>query len=245
LSRQGAAGGWSLPSRPQSVTMSNMKHVRQAGAVNLLVIPLILLTVLLVGVASVAFSFYNEAQDNKNNVARKVAVAVDQAKEEVSVQKDKDFAEKAKFPYDRYDGPSSFGALRILYPKTWSAYVSEPRNNTNRPVEGYFAPGFVPTLNDQQNTFALRVVVEQRRYDSVLKEYDDEVKQGKTAARPYQSPNVPNIVGTRLDGEVAQRKQGAMIIMPMRDKTLRLWTESRDYVADFDNIILPNFSFSP
>ena len=225
--------------------MSNMKLHRQAGVTNLLVIPLVLLVVLLVGVATVAFTFYNDAQASKTNVAQKVAVAVDKAKQEVSVQKEKDYAEKAKFPYDRYDGPSSYGAIRILYPRTWSAYVSEPRNNANRPVEGYFANGFVPTLNDPLNTFALRVVVEQRRYDAVLRDYDDEVKQGKTAARPYQSPNVPNVVGARLDGEVAQNKQGAMIIMPMRDKTLRLWTESRDYVADFDNIILPNFSFSP
>lgn len=222
-----------------------MKYARQAGAVNLLVIPLVLVTVLLLGVATVAFSFYNEAQDYKNNVAQKVAVEVDKAREEVSIQKDKDFAEKEKFPYNRYDGPSSFGALRILYPKTWSAYVSEPRNNANRPVEGYFAPGHVPTINDSLNTFALRVIVEQKRYDAVLKGYEDEVKQGKISARPYQSPNVPNIVGTRLDGEVISKKQGAMIVMPMRDKTLRMWTESRDYVADFDNIVLPNFSFTP
>jgi hypothetical protein len=53
------------------------------------------------------------------------------------------------------------------------------------------------------------------------------------------------VVGSRIDGEISQKKQGAMIVMPMRDKTLRLWTESRDYVADFDNIILPGFSFSP
>lgn len=222
-----------------------MKYSRQLGAVNLLLIPLVLVVVILVGVTSLAFAFYGQSQDYKNNVDQKVAVAVDQAKREVSDQKDKDFAEKEKFPYDRYDGPSSFGGLRILYPRTWSAYVSEPANNNNRPVEGYFAPGFVPTLNDTANNFALRVSVTQQRYDTVLKAYQSDAKNGKVNVQPYQSPNVPNVVGSRIDGEVDNKKQGAMIIMPLRDKTLRMWTESRDYLPDFDNIILPNFSFSP
>lgn len=218
---------------------------RQAGAINLLAIPLVLVTVLLFGVAAVAYTFYGQATDYKNNVDQKVAVAVDAASEKISAQKDKDNEEKNKFPYNRYDGPDSYGALRILYPKTWSAHISEARTRTNKPVEGWFAPGFVPATGDENNTFALRVVVEQRTYDAVLREYQGNVKSGKIAAQPYQSPNVPNIVGTRLEGEVISKKQGAMIIMPLRDKTLRMWTESRDYVADFNNIILPNFSFTP
>lgn len=218
---------------------------RQSGATNLLMIPLILVTVLLFGVAALAFTSYNQAQDYKNNVDQKIQAAVDKNTEEVSITKDKDFAEKSKSPFSRYDGPSSYGALRILYPKSWSAYVSEPRNRNNKPVDGYFSPGVVPTYNDILNTFALRVVVEQQVYDTVLKQYQSQVKSGKVSIRPYQSPNVPNIVGSRIDGEIAEKKQGAMIVMPMRDKTLRLWTESKDFVPDFENIILPNFSFTP
>lgn len=212
---------------------------------NLLAIPLVLVTLLLFGIAAVAYMYYGEAQDYKNNVDQKVAVAVDKAEIEISEKQEKAFAEKEKSPYERYDGPASFGALRILYPKSWSAYVSEPRSRGTRPVDGYFAPKVVPSVSDAANVFALRVTVEQRTYDQVLKEYQQRIKDGKLGARPYQSPNVPNVVGTRLDGEVNDKKQGAMIIMPMRDKTLKLWTESRDYVADFDNIILPGFSFTP
>ncbi len=222
-----------------------MNNARQAGAINLLAIPLVLVTLLLFGVAAVAYSSYAEAQDYKNNVAQKVEAAVEVSKEQVSAQKDKDFAEKEKFPYNRYDGPAQYGALRILYPRTWSAYVSEPRNRTTKPVDGYFAPRQVPTFNDANNVFSLRITVEHRTYDAVVKEYESRVKEGRTAARPYQSPNVPNLVGTRLDGDVSDKKQGAMIIMPMRDKTLKLWTESQEYVPDFNNIILPNFSFTP
>lgn len=232
--------------------MSNMISLKkdrrlnlQSGATNLLMIPLVLVTVLLFGVAAVAFTSYNQAQEYKNDVEQKIQVAVDKNTEEVSATKDKDFAERSKSPFNRYDGPASYGALRILYPKSWSAYVSEPRNRNNKPVDGYFSPGVVPTYNDILNTFALRVVVEQQVYETVLKPYQAKVKDGKITARPYQSPNVPNIVGTRIDGEIIDKKQGAMIIMPMRDKTLRLWTESKDFVPDFENIILPNFSFTP
>ncbi len=234
-------------------TISNMNgplnaargNSRQSGSINLLVIPLVLVTLLLFGVAAIAYTSYNEAADYKNNVAQKVEVEADKARVEISTQKDKEFAEKEKFPYDRYEGPAPFGALRILYPKTWSAYVNEPRNSGGRPVEGYFSPGHVPGVADANNTFALRVVVEQRTYDATLKEYQGKVKEAKVVIRPYQSPNVPNVVGSRIDGEVVTKKQGAMIVMPMRDKTLRMWTESRDYVPDFDNIILPNFTFTP
>lgn len=220
------------------------KDVRQAGAMNLLVIPLVLVIVMLFGAAFAAFNFYNEAQTAKTNVSRSVAVAVDKAEQATSQRKELEFAEKLKSPYDRYDGPSAFGALRILYPKHWSAYISESGRGS-KPVEGWLMPNFVPATNNANNSFALRVIVETRAYDAVLKEYQSGVKEGKVSVRPYQSPNVPNVVGSRIDGEIAQKKQGAMIIMPMRDKTLRLWTESRDYVADFDNIILPGFSFAP
>ncbi len=218
---------------------------RQAGAINLLVIPLVLVTLLLFGVAAIAYTAYNEAADYKNNVDQKIAAGVDVARAEISLQKDKDFAEKEKFPYDRYDGPAPFGALRILYPKTWSAYINEPRNAGAKPIDGYFAPGYVPNTADAISTFSLRVVVEQRAYDTALKEFQNKVKEGKVSIRPYQSPNVPNVVGSRIDGEIVAKKQGSMIVMPLRDKTLRMWTESKDSVPDFDNIILPNFSFTP
>ncbi len=218
---------------------------RQSGAINLLIIPLVLVTLLLFGIAAIAYTSYNEAADYKDNVAQKVEVEVDKARIEISAEKDKIFAEKEKFPYDRYDGPAPFGALRILYPKTWSAYISEPRNTGGRPIDGFFSPGHVPNTADAISTFALRVIVEQRTYDAALKEFQGKVKDGKVTTRPYQSPNVPNVVGTRIDGEIVAKKQGAMIIMPMRDKTMRMWTESKDFVPDFDNIILPNFSFTP
>jgi len=222
-----------------------MNKKLQAGAMNLLAIPLVLVTLLLFGVGALAYQYYVQTADFQANMDQKVAAEVETVKADINKQKEAEYAEKEKSPYDRYDGPASYGALRILYPKTWSGYVNEPRGTSNKAVEGWMAPKIVPGISDEANVFSLRFVVEQRSYDTVLREYSGRVKEGKLAARPYQSPNVPNVVGTRMDGEVVTRKQGSLIVMPLRDKTLRMWTESRDYVADFDNIILPNFSFTP
>ena len=40
-------------------------------------------------------------------------------------------------------------------------------------------------------------------------------------------------------------KQGTMIILPVRDKTLKIWTEGNEFVGDLDKIILANLSFVP
>lgn len=222
-----------------------MKTSRQAGALNLLLIPLILVSVVTVGVAAFAYTSYGQAQDYKNNVDAKISVAVDEAEKKVSEQKDKDFAEKEKYPYNSYTGPEAAGSVRILYPKTWSAYTVEADRNSAKPLDAYFQPQQVPNISDQNNSYALRIMVSQQSYDTILKQYAAKQKQGKAAVQPYQSPNVPNIIGAKVEGEVQTNKQGTMIIMPFRDKTLQMWTESTNYRNDFNNIILKNFTFTP
>jgi len=217
----------------------------QAGAVNILLVPLILVVLALVGTGIFAMSAYSQAEDYKNNTEQKISVAVNEAESKVSQQKDKAFAEQLKSPYTVYNGPSAYGSLRIQYPRSWSAYIDAPTNQTSKPINGYFSPGQVPSVSDPNNTFALRVQVAQQAYDSVVKTYTTKAKNGTATVQPYQSANIPNIVGVRIDGEVQNKKQGAMIILPFRDKTLQMWTESNDFKADFNNIILPNFSLVP
>ena len=120
-----------------------------------------------------------------------------------------------------------------------------PQTNNSRPLEGWFHPGQVQSTTDQNNTFALRVLVSTQNYDQMLKQFQGNQRTGKVTIQPYKSDNVPGVVGARIDGEVSQKKQGSMIMMPFRDKTLQIWTESVDFKGDFDNIILKNFTFTP
>lgn len=222
-----------------------MEQARQRGALNLLLIPLILLSIAFIGVSTFAYTASLRADDYKNNVDAKVEAAVAEAEKKTIAQKEKDFAEKEKFPYDTYTGPVAAGSLKIQYPKTWSAYVIAPQNRTTKPLDAYFYPGQVPAISDQNNSFALRVVVEQRAYDSIVKSFQGEQKSGKVTIEPYQSANVPSVVGVRVNGEIAQKKQGSMIILPFRDKTLQMWTESVEFNDEFDDIILKNFTLTP
>jgi len=224
--------------------MNIMKNIAQAGTINILLSPLVLVVLLFFAAAGFAFQESSQVQHYKNNVDQIVAQKADDARLQVSQQKDKEFAQKEKYPYATYKGPSPFGSISIQYPKTWSAYVSDQLQGSS-PVTGYCYPLLVPAAELPTNSYALGVQVTQQSYNAVLQQYRGFVQQKTVTVQPYVSPNVPNVVGSRLDGAIQPQKQGAMIIMPLRDQTLQIWTESADFKPDFDNIVLPNFTFTP
>jgi hypothetical protein len=112
-------------------------------------------------------------------------------------------------------------------------------------VDGYFQPDFVPSINSQTAAFALRLQVVQQTYDQALMQFSSLAKQGKVTVTPFKAAKVPSVVGVRIDGQIFPSKKGSMILLPLRDKTFKLWTESDSFTPDFNNNILPNFSFSP
>lgn len=203
-----------------------------------------LLSLLFLGAAGFGMWAFTSRQDYKNNTDKKIAAAADIAKKQEATTKDNEFVEKEKLPLKHYSGPSAYGSIDIQYPKTWSAYVVET-TQSGTPVEGYFHPGFVPSTTAITSNFALRLEVTSTPYDQELKKYDSQVKINKVKITPYKSVKVPSVSGVRIDGAVVPNKQGSMIMLPMRDKTLKIWTEASDFVGDFTNNILPNFTFVP
>jgi hypothetical protein len=79
----------------------------------------------------------------------------------------------------------------------------------------------------------------------VLAKYQDNVQIGTVKVKPYSLPMVPKVVGNYLTGQIQEQKQGQMVILPMRNQTLLIWTESKTFQNDFNKIILKNFTFSP
>jgi hypothetical protein len=210
---------------------------------NRLIIPLVLVVLLFLGAGGFGVWAYLERQDYKHNVDQKVAVAVEVASQEVSSAKDKQFLEKEKEPFVRYQGPPTFGSVDVTYPKTWSAYISETGKGST-PLNGYLHPKFVPAA-DSGTQFALRIEVVDRSYASEMQKFDALVRSGKAKVAPYRAPNVPDVLGSRVEGEIASRQNGYLVIFPIRDKTLKVWTESESFLNDFNNTILPNLVFSP
>lgn len=215
----------------------------ERGVMNTLLIPLILTVVMLLAVIGFGAWAYMGRQDYKNNVDAKIKTATEIAVQEAKTAKDNEFIEKEKLPLKSYQGSAQAGSLIVKYPKTWSGYVADS-NSGNTPIDGYFYPNTVPgTASDA--AYALRVQVINKTFADEIKSYDSLVKQGKATAQPYQPVNVSGVVGLRVEGEISNKKQGIMVLVPLRDKTIKIYTESNQYFNDFNNNVLPNFSFTP
>lgn len=209
-----------------------------------LLISLIACAVLLVGSAVFGVWAFMGRQDYKFNSDQKADAAVEVAVAQTREEEAEKFAEEEKNPLKPYVGPSQFGAVRLEYPKTWSTYVVN-RDGGGTPVQWYLHPNVVPDTANRDNVYALRVEVSNESYDRALARFDGIVNRGDATVRPYALPEVPDNIGSRVDGEVVRGKRGSMVLMPLRNMTLKIWTESPDYLNDFDNIILPNAAFSP
>lgn len=223
-------------------TIVSMKKHNQDGAVNVLLLPLILASLFLLGALGFGFWAFGERQDYKDNVDQKIAVAVVDAKKQEAVVKDKQYAEAAKLPFKTYNGPEQYGSIALQYPKTWSAYVAVSDGRGSTALDGYFNPDVVPDVNNDGNTFALRMEVVSNSYSEVLRSFQN--KEDITIT-PYALPKLPKVVGVRVSGQIEQEKKGSMVILPVRDKTLKIYTEADTYINDFNNNILPNLSFAP
>ncbi len=225
--------------------MSSMDTRRETGAIDILLIPLIVAALLLCAIGAFAYWAYSGRQDYKNNADQKVTAAVTQANQQTQQADQAQFNQQEKSPYKNYVGPATFGSATLVYPKTWSAYIAEKTAGSGTPVNGYFYPGFVPDTQNPNSSYALRIQIIQQSYDQILAQYKGLVQSQKIAVTPYSFPKVPNVMGSRLDGTIVPNKQGSMIIMPLRNLTIEVWTESTSFESDFNNTILPNFVFSP
>lgn len=207
----------------------------------------VLLTVILglLAVCFLAFGLWAYAgrQDYKNNVDAKVAVAVDAAKKQEDGVKDLQFAQEEKNPLKTYVGPQDYGSITIQYPKTWSGYIDQSGGTAL--LAGYFNPDVVPTVSGQSSVFALRVQVVSGSYSQVVNDLTSQQQAGKLQISPYFLPNVPKQIGIKASGTFSDTKQGTSVYLPLRDKTLIISTDGQQFLSDYNDIILKNFSFSP
>lgn len=205
---------------------------------------IIIFVVLLIAALGFGGWAYKERTTYKTQSDRLVATAVKENTTKVQLEDAEKYAEAAKEPYLTWQGPSAFGSVEITYPKTWSVY-SDGQAGTSSPVNVFAHPAVVPTIKDDNSSYALRVQVVPTAYSAVLSQLASAQKSGRVTIAVYSLPKNPEVVGSRVSGQISQKKQGTMIILPVRDKTLKIWTESAAFQPDFDNVILPNARFSP
>lgn len=215
--------------------------------------PLIIgiLAMLLIGAAGFGFWSFSGRQEFKNNVDQKIAVAVEAAKIAEGTKLNTQFNEQLKQPYKIFKGSATYGSISFSYPKTYSAYVDE--GGSSQPLDAYFHPTQVPGIGGDK-AFALRIELLTTSYNETLDQLSSDIKDGTLKAVAYLPPKMEGVKnvqpGTKLSGVIGQDQQGGeqkgiMVIIAVRDKTLKIYTESTDFSSDFNNIILPSLTFEP
>lgn len=222
--------------QPQS--HSQMKKNRPVG----LIISLVIFVLLFLIAVGFGFWAFTERNTYKNDTDTIVAKEVALTEQRVSTAKDAEFVESEKRPTKSYKGPSTFGSVELEYPKTWSAFITEGQGSS--PIDGYMHPNFVPGLQSGTQ-FALRVEVIAKSYDSEMKQLDGKVRSGKVSVTPYRADQVPDVLGARVEGEINTGQKNIMVLFPIRDKTLKISTESETFYKDFNDIILKTLKFVP
>ncbi len=219
----------------------NIKHMRlrrnQQGNMDPLLIPLIISAVLVVGLAGFGIWSYLQFLDQRDNTDEKIAVAVADAETKKAETLEAEFAEREKSPYTTWVSASSIGSISLTYPRTWSAYVQE-KDSGSKPLTGFFHPSVVP--DDDTTRYALRILVDESNYSKTVSAFDDEIEKGSVTAQPL---TVAEVTGIRFDGQIDKDYEGAMVVFALRDKTVRIWTESKAYLKDFNDILVENLTF--
>jgi len=231
-----------------SSTISNMNYMgqplpRQKTSGGLIAAIVVLVLLLLAAGVFGAWSF-GERQDYKLNSDQKVQAAVQANTEKVKAEERKIFDQEEKSPLRTYIGPQAYGSVRVVFPKTWSVYVDSTGDNSPDPLDVYMNPGFVESVDKEDSRYALRVKVESSSYSQTLSQLKGSVQQKKATVSPYSLPKTPSVSGSIVSGEIGDNKKGSMVVLPIRDKVLKIWTESEN-TSDFTDIILPAASFSP
>ncbi|MCW1908756.1 MAG: hypothetical protein KIH63_005450 [Candidatus Saccharibacteria bacterium] len=199
-------------------------------------------------IGSIGFGLwaYIGREDFKKNSDAKAAQAVEVAKIQLAQEKDAEFAEREKSPLKTYTSPAAQGSISFTFPKTWSGLVSESSQSGDpKPLDGYFYPNYLPSVTSTTIAYALRLELLTQAYDQVLSPFNNQASSGTVRVTAFRPDKVPSVVGVKIEGTLPNNKQGIMLVLPLRDKTIKLWTESTDFSADFNNSVIPSLSFVP
>lgn len=217
-----------------------MKHSREEGISSVGILAAVVIVVTL-GLGGLSIWSYLNYHDQKYNTDQKIAAAVGKAE---TAQADKDraqFLEDEKKPNTQFTGPTDYGSVSFLFPKTWSVYVGDGDDGSNGTFTAYLNPKRVPTVSQTQQ-FALHVTIESRPYETVLGTYSALVKKGSLTSSVVTTNGLS---GTRLDGNFSKTIEGSAVIFKVRDKTLTVQTDSPTFRGDFNDTVLPSLTFTP
>jgi len=223
------------------VDMSTSSY--QRGAINGSIIAIVTLSILVAVAGAFGGWAYIQYTDQKTNVDNMISTAKTEAAKEQEDADSVKFTKAAKEPLMTFSGPADYGHLTFQYPKTWSAYqATDIRQGGGVTYYAYLHPVFVPPTTPTDQKFALRIVIEQKTYESVLAGYDKQLKKGDLQSSAW-TDNDNGLTGTMLKGNFTTEIRGTAVLIKMRDRTLTVRTDSDIFNDDY-KVVLKTLNFN-
>ncbi|HSX41179.1 MAG TPA: hypothetical protein VLF21_00880 [Candidatus Saccharimonadales bacterium] len=211
--------------------------MHNGGRVNLHIVLTIFLGLGMVLFGVLAVIAYNHdavttANLNDTVSRAKAAAAADQKKLDDAAN-----IKANELPYRTYTALPVDGGFSLNIPKSWSLYAGH--NSTDSVVQlDLIADLDVVNnyLNNKViNTHAFHLQLLNKTQTNVIRSYDDKIKKKDVSSKTVQ---VSGINATWLEGAIDdQRHNGVVVILPIRDKTMVISTDSHDYLSEFNNIL--------
>lgn len=217
---------------------SQKYKLNNSGAVSM-VVPMIFIIVIAIVLAVFGMWSYFQFTNERDNTAKNVQTAVAAERAVIRQEEIEKLEEREKSPFDTYSASDEKSRISLAYPKTWSAFIDEKTSGSTE-LEAYFHPGFI-VPEDIKQPYAFRLLFLDKGFDAEVSSYDSLVDRGILKSKKV---TVNDVEGLRLDGEIENDITGSVVLIPVRDKTIKLSTEAERYQDDFDTI-LENFTFNP
>jgi hypothetical protein len=211
-----------------------LMNTLQRGAISAWMITSIFLIAAVVATGSATVwayvHYFNEKNTVDTQVDTAVAIATKKQADADALQKQKE----DKLPNRTFVGPDDYGSLSFDYPKTWSVYVDKDGSAAGTAYTAYLNPISVPPVSLTTQQFALRVIIEQKDYNTVIASYASLVKSGQLTSSPVK---VGGQDGTRLDGNFTKDIRGSAVIFKIRDRTVTIRTDADTFDTDYNALI--------
>ena len=210
--------------------------MKQSGEVSLHLVLTIFLGVGMVLFGVLAIFAFRDNSYIHNNLSALNAKA---AQEAAAKQKHADDLAQVKAneePYRTYTADPVNGSFQLQIPKNWSLYAG---NNTLQLAQLDLAanPNVVVVNGGSGavNTYAFHLQLRKQTAASISKTFENNIKKKILTSKGV---TVSGIQGTWFEGTLDdQRHQGITVVIPVRDKTMIISTETRSYIDEFNKIL--------
>ena len=205
----------------------------ERGSVNGWMVGTIGCLILFLIAGSLAIWAYMQYSREKSRVGSKVAIKVAEGKREQAESDWRKYSDAAKNPRIEFVGPAEYGRVSFMYPKDWSVYVANDGSDRGD-YKAYLHPVSVPSTTNKNSRFALRLEIINKNMDTVLNDYQSRLKKGELTS---SSTEFNGISATRIDGTFEKELRGSVVLMKVRDKTIRFSTDADTFKPDFQTIL--------